>query len=445
MPQSLNSLKGEEFEDFVSAVFQCSGYYVERNIIEREENKEVLELDIVATRYDMLQSKSLIVEVKSGTWGFPDLFKIKGWLDYLKYKNGIFVTNVYKKDYELYKKKAKKLGIELIQLKELSYPAVSESLKKIIPDFEFVESDFATWIDSYRIERKILKDLKNYKNNIAPNEKSFQKLDEYYFLLNCGIFFEESIVDRVRKLYETFQKFPRISARCGNELIGRSFDKEVKKLNDNIYEATYYDCKYNRIQISTYIEHRARLALLKNAVDYLLERKRKDIAIEVFAEDFEEELFHYLPSSFKRGINQLERHSYFYKYPLFWQWFMWIFGGFILEDYKEREYEILSQKTGIPVDEIPKAFESYQILFPQDDGWFINLAPQSSIRVLKMFPRPFSGIGANYRKLIYTKNKKFEELNFSGSHTYDDLKKWYKLKEKLLTLEIELEDDYPIQ
>ena len=45
-------LAQKEFEEYISAFFQCGGCYVERNLIEREERKEILELDIVATNYN---------------------------------------------------------------------------------------------------------------------------------------------------------------------------------------------------------------------------------------------------------------------------------------------------------------------------------------------------------------------------------------------------------
>jgi hypothetical protein len=111
---------------------------------------------------------------------------------------------------------------------------------------------------------------------------------------------------------------------------------------------------------------------------------------------------------------------------------MWFFGGFILNDYREKEYEILSQKSSIPAEEIPNALESYQILFPRDDGWFKDLSPNSNIELMKMFPVPFMGIGANYRRLLYTDAKKFEDLKLTGIHTLNDLIKWNNLTVKVL-------------
>jgi len=139
----------------------------------------------------------------------------------------------------------------------------------------------------------------------------------------------------------------------------------------------------------------------------------------------------FLPSSFINALDILSEHKYFHRYPVFWQWFMWLFGGFILKDYEEREYEVLSQKTGIPKEEIPNAFEAYQILFPRKDGWFMDL-PSSNVKMMRMFPVPFMGVGANYRRFLYTENGKFEELELTGLHTRDDLIKWNNLVVEVL-------------
>jgi len=70
-------------------------------------------------------------------------------------------------------------------------------------------------------------------------------------------------------------------------------------------------------------------------------------------------------------------------------------------------------------------------LFPVEDEWFMDLK-HSNIRVMKMFPVPFMGIGANYRRLVYTTSKKFDDLQLKGMHTRDDLLKWNNLTIKVL-------------
>jgi len=422
--------KGWEFEAYTSALFQCGGFYVERNIIEREKKEQILELDIVVTNYDEKPSRSLIVEVKSGDWGFSNIFKLKGWIDYLRYPDALLITNEPKENAKFYRDKARDIGVKLIQIDDLS--RAPEFLEQLIPKNKLISEDCEVWRFSHWVERSLLSELKENKKKAYPDKVGFQKLDEYFFLLNSGIFFTRSIVERVHKLYDTFQKFPHISAKCGNELTGKSFDEEIDQLPREIYRATYYDCEYNAIQISTFIEHRARLALLKNAIDYLLGRNRQeDKGKKAFGRDYEEVLLHLLPLSFMDGLEELTKHKYFHKYPTFWQWFMWVFGGFVLRDYEEKEYQVLSQKSGIPIEEISNAFKSYEILFPQEGGWFRDLQ-NSNIRVLKLFSLPFSGIGANYRRLLYTSSKRFEDLKLSGLHTLTDLTKWNNLTIKVL-------------
>jgi len=422
--------KGTEFEEYISAFFQSGGYYIERNIIERE----VLELDIVITNHNFSPPGIKLLEVKSGDWGFADLFKVRGWMFYLNISNGIFIVSKEKDNFDFYKQIANALNIDLVVISDLSKSkgALSEFMSN-----ESIENvDISTWRFSYWVERNLLKRL-THKKKSHSDKKCFKSLEDYYFEVNSGIFFTDNIAKKVCKLYSIFQKFPRISAKCGNELIGNSFDGEYDALPEQIYGDTYYECKYNDIQISTFIEHRARLAILKNAIDYELYKaigdksKTSDI-LKISGLNSEIWSLALLPQSFKDGLNSISKHKYFYKYPVFWQWFMWIFGGFILKDYEEREYKILSQKTGVPIEEIPNALESYQILFPLNDGWFMDLSPNSNIKMMKMFPVPFMGVGANYRRLLYTESGKFEDLKLTEMHTLNDLIKWNNLTVKVL-------------
>lgn len=427
--------KGKEFEEYISAILQSGGNYIERSIIEREV-EEVLELDIIATDYISSPPEIKLIEVKSGDWGFPDLFKVLGWMDYLNISKGVLVVSKERSNVDFFKEKAQKMNIDLVAIPDLSKS--KEALSELINNGTIEDVDISTWRFSYWVERNLLKHL-NHKKKSHPDKKCFKALEDYYFEVNSGIFFTENIVQKVDRLYSTFQKFPRISAKCGNELIGNNFDDEYDTLPEKIYEDTYYKCNYNDVQISTFIEHRARLAILKNAIDYKLykmagvENKTKDLPfLKIAGLDFEISLLDLLPSSFKGGLDTISKHKYFSQYPIFWQWFMWIFGGFILKDYEEKEYEVLSQKTGIPTEEIPNALEAYQILFRREDGWFMGLSPASNIKMLKMFPVPFMGVGANYRRLLYTDAEKFEDLKLNGIHTLNDLIKWNNLTVKVL-------------
>src|SRR5690242_19722425 len=80
---------GPQLEDYVAGMFQAAGYFVEKNIRQRDVT-DVLELDAVATSYDGALPESVLAEAKGGRWGFPDIFKVAGWMAYLGIDRGGF-------------------------------------------------------------------------------------------------------------------------------------------------------------------------------------------------------------------------------------------------------------------------------------------------------------------------------------------------------------------
>ena len=117
---------------------------------------------------------------------------------------------------------------------------------------------------------------------------------------------------------------------------------------------------------------------------------------------------------------------------MFWQWFLGAFGGFILKDYEAQEHKLLAQKASIPVEEVPRAFAAFDKLFPIEGGWFRE-SPYSNLRIFLLHPPPLAGVGSNYRRVLYTAEKKFENLTLTGMHTLRDLYKWNNSAVELLT------------
>lgn len=427
---------GTEFEEYVAAYFQCAGYFVERNIIERDAGTDILELDVILSDYNVSPPAIYLVEVKSGDWGFSDLFKVYGWMHYLNVKDGLFVSMKDRSNLDFVKEKAKdvlqiKLAI-LIDLAETRMTLSELGFRQI----EFVDDkDIRMWRFSYWTERSMLRMLKNKKKS-NPEKKAYFALDSYYHEINNETFFTGTIAEKIYNLYGIFERnYYHMSARCGNELLGNDFNGDYEGVPKPIFADTYHKCKYTDIQISTYVEHRARLAILKNGIDYLLYKEagkhdKADYIFKILGHEIN--YMDSLPVTFKDGLDKLRKHKYYYRYPVFWQWYMWIFGGFILNDYKDREYEILSEQTGVPIDEIPNALKAFDILFPIAGGWLQQL-PESNITFTKMFPVPFMGIGANYRRFLYTASKKFEQLTLTGLHTRHDLLKWNDLVVEVLS------------
>ena len=56
----------------------------------------------------------------------------------------------------------------------------------------------------------------------------------------------------------------------------------------------------------------------------------------------------------------------------------------------------------------------------------------SNVEVMKMFPVPYMGIGANYRRIMHTASAKYEDLTLSGKYTMRDLFKWNNLAVRVL-------------
>ena len=85
------------YEDYIAAHIQASGIFIERSLINSDVD-EILELDIVAS--DICEDKvdKILIEIKSGGWGYPDLFKVKGWMMFLNIDKGAFIVQKNQKN-----------------------------------------------------------------------------------------------------------------------------------------------------------------------------------------------------------------------------------------------------------------------------------------------------------------------------------------------------------
>lgn len=420
--------KAYEFEEYVAAYLQAGGQYVERNIVERDK-VDILELDIVSTDYDYDPPAISLIEVKSGNWSSADVFKIRGWMEYLNIEEGAFIVQKLRPYIKKYQKRAKEIDVSLIVLEDLKNSAAK--LKPLCGDTD--EIDVASWRFANWTERQILRRLKELKKS-NPAAERFSFLENYLYEINSATFLERNILSKLRKLFEMFTDAPHLSAKCAAEMKGGKFVFDHDVIDSSIFSDTFYRHRYNEIQISTYVEHKLRAAIIKNVVDFVLYKadetktKKKSNIL-----GFEVDEFDLLPKTFRNAIASIEKEKYVHRYPVFWQWFLWIFGGFILEDKIDEEFELLSKVSGIPVNQIPKAFAVYDELFPLANGWFIPADANSNIRRMHLFPSPFRGIGANYRRYRYAKKDKFEKLKLSGRYSLSDLIQWNNCVVEVLT------------
>jgi hypothetical protein len=418
--------KEKDYEDYLCAYLQAGGLYVERNIIHRED-EELLELDILTTDFQQKSIENILVEIKSGKWGFSDIFKIRGWLTYLHYNKGCFIVQKSCQNFSYFERKARELDISLIDNSDLG--KTNETLSPLFK-MEPHEQDIETLRFSFLLERNQLAQLKKLKRD-NPDIISYSCLDDYYYTIISGSFFTKDPIKRINKLFETYIEYKNITAKICHELKGGNFNDEgVTTISEDFYDKTFYKAENNILHVSLYIEHIARVTILKCAIEHLIDKLRGNYdALDI------SNILDYLtlPQTIKVGLIEITKDKYFHLYPRFWQFFTYVFGGFILTDIEETEYELLSNRTGIPTSEIPNAFSAFNKLFPREDGWFYKF-PTSSIKWHTLFPIALCGIGANYRRLIYVGNKGYEDLYnmLSKDKTSNDLTKWNNLAHEIL-------------
>jgi hypothetical protein len=349
-----------------------------------------------------------------------------GWGKYLHIDDLSLVICKEKQNQSFYSKKAADIGVKL-----LCHPNNEEEISRseLLNGIAVDPIDVCSWRFSYWLERKILRRIKDKKKSL-PARMSFSAMDDYYHTLNSSIFFSKNIIKRAGKLYDIYKKYPNLSKRVGNESQGGNFEDEHKNIPAEIYKKTFFQSEYTDLTLSTYIEHRSRIAILKSAVDFTLFEnhgidERVEEQIKLLGLNFS--LKNFLPDSFLNALGSIQAEPFFHRYPVFWQQFLWLFGGFILNDYKTEEYKLLSLKTGIPVCEIDNALSAYEKLFPIGSTWFKEPDGNSNIKAMKMMCVPFMGIGANLRKYIYTEDNQFESMKLSGTYTKSDLISWNNL------------------
>lgn len=423
--------KGKEFEEFLAAYLQASGRYVERNIIDRQE-EEVLELDIIATDYRRGSAPDLLlIEAKGGRWGFGDIFKLRGWLHYLNMPAAALLVSAPRDPFDFYQKIGESLNVAVVAIPDLQKTA--ESLAPIGVSAKVKPEDILTWRFSYWAERQLLAQLTSKKKS-TTDCKRYNALDSYVSLVNSRVFFTKNVIERAYALYAAFRENPNLSAKVGHEMAGADFDAEHEKIPADVFRRCYYREELNDICISTYVENRARLAVMKSAIDYRLHKEagsdqNKKLSIQFGDEKFEYSLLDTLPKSFKAGLEKLATHRFFHRYPVFWQWFLWFFGGFIWLEREKEEFTLLAEKSGIPVEEIPNALTAYETLFPREGGWFHRI---ESINYLLLVPPPFMGIGANYRRLVYSEKQNFDGLKMAGAYAKNNLLRFNNMVVELL-------------
>lgn len=233
---------------------------------------------------------------------------------------------------------------------------------------------------------------------------------------------------RINKTFKLFTENKHITARLDHENAENSYasisDTGVDITQESFKKLFYDHDSKNKLYGSLYVEMLNRLLVLKHCIEDLL-RPENEQEIANYISDLNHAI---LPVNLKAAIGVLKGHNYYYLYPYFWQVFIFLFGGFILENKRQEEYNLLSEISEVPVEEIGNALSVFDLLFPIEGGW-MQKVNKTSMKILKFMPSPFCGIGVNLRKDIYCKEKTLEGLKalFPPDYTYNDLIRYNNL------------------
>ncbi len=389
--------KGKFLEDYVAAFLQCSGFYVEKSLVDSGET-QVMELDIVAWKpYDEPPRHELF-EVKGGDWGFSDVFKLLGWKTYLD-PRGVHAAHLIaptgsktQRVVDFTREKCDEVGLNLISYNDLS--ALEANLKQLglAPDATN-ELDHDMWRFSFWLERQMQKVVtvtrKNQKGHKGPDE-----VHSYQELIRNGFVLARDVRERLASLSGSHFEHQWLARSVAAELDGSGWIPKNPPDGTHWKEALF-DCKHPLVHAAMFYQHRARLDILKGAVEFALlkkhdvlppERTIKFLGIEAPAD--------FLPQNFHNAVRDLQKINGFEKTAVLWQSFLWKWGGFFLSDNEVEEKSALADEVGMTATAVDEAISIYDTLFPIPGGWFQEL--QGS-KILKLFPCQFRGIGARYR------------------------------------------------
>lgn len=406
--------KGWELEDFVAAHFVSRGCYVETGVKERNPD-EILELDIVWTDYRKEPQVRHPVEVKSGDWGLGDVFKFYGWTRYLGLEPGQFI---HKQPYGRIDPGSLKHIAERthISFLHVAKPEDAEVQFKALGLSEPAWNDLSEiWRFSFWAQRRLLKSLSEaIRQLICPATSKAAK--EYQQLINDAVFFVPDVRDRVGELLSAHFEHQELGASAGYELeSGKVEFKEPPQTET--FKRAYFRGERFPIQACLYLAHRARLYVLKAIVDYWLARERGEIkkTTLTFGKMLIDLTSGRLTTSMATGAEELSQAKSFRMFPVFWQVFLWSWGGFLRKDRLDDEYTDLERETGVPAHEIPLALSAFDRLFPTSGGWFREPAGDSR-KVLILMPAAIRGIGA-VRRTTRQGVQHYKDLGFKDNTT----------------------------
>ena len=365
---------------------------MESGVTERNPD-DVSDIDVVWTDYRIHPATPRPVEAKSKAWKLEDLFKFFGWITYLKLKRGQLAYVELPEKFEKIERVAQRMGVELLRVDRENVDASFASLSLRDPAQPFLPN---LWRFSYWARSRYFKSLQEaIRQNTCP--QSAMRAKEYRLLVNDALFFESDPRDRLSMLLESHFSHQKLASTCAAEIERQEPDFDNPPADTTAFKDALYYGKHFPVQACFYLAHRARLYVIKAAVDTHLAHVAGDISESTITfRGTELNLGLEIPSPrFEKAIEHFAKHDWFPLLPTFWQVFLWGWGGFILQDRLEQERAELAEQTGIPEGAVEEALTAFERFFGEK---FRLVKPRSDTRrVLPLMPAAMRGIGGVQR------------------------------------------------
>lgn len=416
--------KEYDYEDQVCSLLHAHGYYLETRLVLKMGSEEVLEFDALATPTNDYQNRK-VVEIKSGKWGISDIFKLYGQVLYTSENHAWLI---HKKAATETKKKAIQdvcgsVPVTTINI-NIEEAADSENIPfgLEIPE-NIAKSIFSTSWWSRSADRIAHSKFREWCRGHADIPAPIQNAQNYLSDLDECLF-KKTPLSRVDALYDAYKAFPQVTSSLISHVEKNSKDdlQTVRRSVSDQYGRAY-------LQYVMAQEFRARIAIIKNAYDAILEEANSE-SKKGNAFTWANLIKTLLPDSFKSGMDALSKFEYAQHVPYFLQVFIEVFGGFYCPT-DDRELIQISHATGIPVEKIPEALALLDMFFPIPKGW---MHQGDGINLLKGVPAYLRGAGCFAREDLYGKDWKngFPQIKWQIPNWHNAL---YKLLEPSLKIE----------
>lgn len=392
------------YEDYVAAILNAGGYYLDRSVHRTEDGLDLLELDVVATKFEPDHYEDTIIEVKSGGWGIKDLFKVNGWLNFLSHNKAAFIYQIAPedKDEATMQAVAQKLHIGLLgnPLQEDGKIDDTAILQSFGIDLTKVPKHaIRTLRYAYDLERVML----DYIHVYSGENGCYQtpgKVYQYFRKLIDESFFIKDPLSRLRFLTDLSIEHRNIACILDKELKGNGvLAADQCAFFDNLFEIENppkMECR--PVDVALYVQLLNRLLALKGITEYILTPQAP--ATSKFDEFVKKLSYDSQNTNIILAIEALSKRPFFYLYPYFFQIFFFVYGGFFMMSRKDEEYQVLSDITGVPVNEIDSALSFWDILFPVSSSWMKTMN-HKGLYYMQFVPAPLRGLGVNYRRHLY--------------------------------------------